>query len=117
MATPRYRALPLSDLQHLVLEPLMQDRIAIAQPKDDKNPGTEPLAGIAFWASVDEATDAKIREQIRNNVFPVRLQAQEWNSGKINWLLDVIAPNQRLATAVIANFKQVIKDAICGCTR
>ena len=40
----------------------------------------------------------------------MRLRTDEWTGGKINWLLDVIAPNERMATAVIANFKQVIKD-------
>lgn len=109
MATPRYRSLPIGDLRHVVLEPLMQDRIAIAQPKTDDGPAAEALAGIAIWASVNEATDARIREQIRNKVFPVRLSGDEWTNGEINWLLDVIAPNQRLATAVIANFKQITK--------
>jgi cytolysin-activating lysine-acyltransferase len=110
MATPRYRHLTIGDLQHLLLEPLMHDRVAIAQPKTEDGPGLESLAGVAIWASVDEATDAKIREQIKSRVFPIRLQANEWTSGKIHWLLDVIAPNERLATAVIANFKQLIKD-------
>lgn len=109
MATPRYRNLPLGDLRHLVLEPLMQDRIAIAQPKSDDGAAAEALAGIAIWASVNEATDARIREQITNKVFPVRLVGDEWANGEIHWLLDVIAPNQRLATAVIANFKQITK--------
>ena len=33
-----------------------------------------------------------------------------WKSGEVNWLLDVIAPDQASATAVIANVKQVVKD-------
>lgn len=110
MATPRYRHLAIADLQHLVLEPLMHDRVALAQPRSEDGPGLDSLAGVAIWASVDEATDAKIREQIKARVFPVRLRPAEWASGKINWLLDVIAPNPRLATAVLANFKQVVKD-------
>jgi cytolysin-activating lysine-acyltransferase len=68
------------------------------------------LAGIAIWASVSEEVDAKIREQIKAGVFPVRLKPEDWTSGKINWLLDVIAPSTKLATSVLANFKQVIKD-------
>jgi hypothetical protein len=43
-------------------------------------------------------------------VFPVRLKAEAWNSGKINWLIDVIAPDRKTTTAVIANFKQVVKE-------
>jgi hemolysin-activating ACP:hemolysin acyltransferase len=37
------------------------------------------------------------------------LKADEWQSGDINWLLDVIAPNQKTTANVIANFKQVVK--------
>jgi hypothetical protein len=43
-------------------------------------------------------------------VFPIRLKAEDWNSGETTWLLDVIAPSQKVATAVLANFKQVVKD-------
>ncbi|MDR1826848.1 MAG: toxin-activating lysine-acyltransferase [Methylobacteriaceae bacterium] len=109
MATPRYRNQSIGDLQHLVLEPLMRDRIAIAQPKTEDGPDVASLAGIAVWASVNEETDRKIREQIKARTFPVRLKADEWANGSINWLLDVIAPNQRLVASVIANFKQVVK--------
>jgi len=51
-----------------------------------------------------------IRDQIKGGVFPIRLKADEWQSGDINWLLDVIAPNQKTTASVIANFKQVVKD-------
>ena len=40
----------------------------------------------------------------------MRLKPDDWTSGKINWLLDLVAPSPQLATAVIANFKQVIKE-------
>lgn len=110
MLVPRYRHMALSDLQTLVLEPLLRDRIALASPAKEEDQGPEAAAGIAIWASVSEEVDAKIREQVKAGVFPVRLKPEEWASGPINWLLDVIAPNQRLATAVLANFKQVIKQ-------
>lgn len=112
---PRYRNQTLGDLSHLVLEPLLRDRLAIAtaRPKDEgeaeSNIG-ESLAGIAIWASVDDAVDAKIREQIKGGAFPVRLSSDDWVSGDKLWLLDVIAPNRKLATAVLANFSQVAQD-------
>ena len=62
------------------------------------------------WASVSEEVDAKIREQVQAGTFPIRLKAEDWNSGDINWLLDVIAPDQRTTANVIANFKQVVKE-------
>lgn len=110
MMLPRYRRQTIEDLQHLVLEPLIRDRIAIAYPAEAAETPLADIAGLAIWASVSEEVDAQIREQIGAGVFPLRLKSDDWNSGSINWLLDVIAPD-RLATAkVIANFRQVVKE-------
>ena len=105
---PRYRSQSLADVMHLVVEPLTRDRIAIAKVGGEGK--LEETAGIAIWASVSDEVDAKIREQIQARVFPVRLKAEDWTSGETYWLLDVIAPSQKVATAVLANFKQVVKD-------
>ncbi|MEH2533413.1 cytolysin-activating lysine-acyltransferase [Bradyrhizobium sp. AZCC 1588] len=105
---PRYRNQTLADVMHLVVEPMTRDRIAIAKAGGEGK--VEETAGIAIWASVSEEVDAKIREQIQARVFPIRLKADDWTSGETTWLLDVIAPSQKVATAVLANFKQVVKD-------
>lgn len=111
MALPRYRHQSVGDLNHILLEPLIRDRVAVASPKPEEGKeNIETLAGIAIWASVSQEVDSKIREQIKAGIFPVRLKADDWVSGDINWLLDVIAPTQRLATSVIANFKQIVKE-------
>ena len=109
MDLPRYKHHTLADLMHVVLDPLMRDRVAIAysQPKDAVA-GSEPsVAGIAIWASVSDAVDAKITEQVKAGVFPVRLANEDWVSGEIVWLLDVIAADRKQATAVLANFRQL----------
>lgn len=110
MMLPRYRSQTLADLQHLVLEPLIRDRIAIAHPADSANTLGSDIAGLAIWASVSEEADGRIREQIKAGTFPIRLKPEDWSSGEINWLLDVIAPSQRATAGVIANFKQVVKQ-------
>ena len=109
MALPRYRHQSIADLQHLVLEPLIRDRVAIAYPSETQEVASD-IAGLAIWASVSDEVDAKLREQIKAGVFPVRLKAEDWISGDNNWLLDVIAPDQATTARVIANFKQVVKD-------
>ena len=110
MMVPRYRSQMLGDLQHIVLDPMLQDRLAFAYPgKPDQAMGQD-MAGFAIWASVSEEVDARIREQIKQGVFPIRLKTGDWNSGKINWLLDVIAADRATITTVIANFRQVIKE-------
>lgn len=110
MMTPRYRNQTIGDLQHLVLEPLIRDRIAIAYPGKIEESALADMAGFAIWASVSEEVDARVREQVANGVFPIRLKPEEWTSGKINWLFDVIAADTRATTNVLANFKQVVKE-------
>lgn len=110
MMLPRYRNQTIADLQHLVLEPLIRDRVAIAHPGGSEDDALADILGLAIWASVSEEVDARIREQIRAGSFPLRLKAEDWTSGDINWLIDVIAPDAKTAARVIANFKQVVKE-------
>jgi cytolysin-activating lysine-acyltransferase len=106
----RYRHMALSDLQGLVMEPLLRDKIAMARARPEESPQATPEpAGIAFWASVSDEVDAKIREQIAANVFPIRLKPQDWVSGNKIWLLDVLAPNSQIVTAVLGNFQKAMK--------
>lgn len=110
MALPRYRYQTLYDLQHLVLDPLIRDRIAIAYPAGKDRGQLTDISGLAIWASVSEEVDTAIRAQIKAGVWPVRLKPDDWTSGEIHWLLDVIAPSQKTTASVLANFKQVIKE-------
>jgi cytolysin-activating lysine-acyltransferase len=110
MMLPRYRYQTLDDLQHLVLEPLIRDRIAIAYPGGKDRNELADISGVAIWASVSEEVDAKIRDQIKAGTFPLKLKAEDWTSGSINWLIDVIAPDRKTTASVIANFKQVVKE-------
>jgi len=115
-AVPRYRHQSIADLHHLVLEPLIRNRLTFAKAKPKEEmlaangiDGAAQIAGIAIWASVSDEVDAAIREQIKAGMFPVRLKANDWSSGKTMWLLDVIAQNRKAATAVLANFLQIAK--------
>ena len=110
MMVPRYRSQMLLDLQSLVLDPMLADRLSIAYPGKPEDAIAQDAAAFAIWASVSEEVDQLIRQQIANGVFPIRLKPDQWNSGTINWLLDVIAPDQKMVTQVIANFRQVAKE-------
>lgn len=110
-AQSRYRHLSLADLQAVLLDPLLRDRVAIASTPLEAGEGApEAQVGLAIWASVSSAVDEKIREQIAARVFPVRLAPDDWVSGEINWLFDVIAPDERLTSTVIANLRKVVKE-------
>lgn len=110
-AAKRYAYMPLKDISEMVLEPLLRDRVALATPNPDKaNPlQKDTLAGIAIYATVSDEVDAKIRDQIKAGVFPIRLAPNDWTSGETTWLLDVIAPNKETSTAVLRHFAAFVK--------
>lgn len=114
MLLPRYKHQTLGDLQHLLLDPLLRDRVAIAYPTQLESGETHnhlaDVAGMAIWASVSEEVDVKIRDQIKAGIFPLRLKGDDWSSGDINWLIDIIAPDRKATANVIANFRQVVKE-------
>jgi hemolysin-activating ACP:hemolysin acyltransferase len=114
MTVPRYRHLPFGEMTSLILDPLIRDRIAMAAPTKDGVPANGALAGVAIWASVSPEVDAKIVDQIRAGTFPIRLQPEEWTSGDIHWLLDVVAPTPAYTAAVIGNFRQVLESIASG---
>ncbi|MGL4322577.1 MAG: toxin-activating lysine-acyltransferase, partial [Beijerinckiaceae bacterium] len=73
---PRYRNQTLADVLHLVVDPMIRDRVAIAKSGGEGK--IEETAGIAIWASVSDEVDAKIREQIQARTFPIRLKSEDW---------------------------------------
>ena len=112
MNLPRYRHQTLGDLSHIIVNPLLRDRLAIAHKGITTEDGStrvdeESIAGLAIWASVSDEVDAKITEQVKAGVFPVRLGPDDWVSGETAWLLDVVAADRKAATSVLANFRQV----------
>ena len=109
MMLPRYRQQTLSDLQHLVLEPLIRDRIAIAE-RAGENAAASDIAGVAIWASLSDEAEGRLMDQVRGGNWPLKLRSEDWNSGSNNWLIDVIAPDQKATANVIANFGKVVKD-------
>jgi hemolysin-activating ACP:hemolysin acyltransferase len=112
MQLPRYRHQTLGDLNHLVVEPLLRDRVAIAYAKGEGEPPATSLApvGVAIWASVSDDVHAKIQEQVRAGVFPLRLDSEDWASGERLWLLDIVALNQKAASVVLVNFRNIAGD-------
>jgi cytolysin-activating lysine-acyltransferase len=114
MDLPRYKHISLADFSHLVINPLLRNRVAIAHKSITENGQAkvdeESIAGIAIYATVSPAIDAKIAEQTKAGVFPIRLNPEDWTSGDMPWLLDVIAADRTQATSVLANFRQVVGD-------
>ena len=107
---PRYRNHTIADLQHLILEPLVRDRIQLVKFANSASGSGPEVAAAAIWASVSEDVNLKIQGQIKAGEFPVRLQPDDWTSGNVNWLLDVVSMSPDVASHVVAGFGRVTKS-------
>ena len=45
----------------------------MAHPTDEEKAALNDVSGMAIWARVSEEVDAKIQNQIKGGVFPLRL--------------------------------------------
>jgi cytolysin-activating lysine-acyltransferase len=107
LTAPRYRHISLSDLDWMVLPPLLANQLIVAHnTPTEQRPIAAPV-GVAIWARVSPDVDLKIKQQIANNVFPIRLKPDEWTSGDAVWLMDVIAPTRVLATKLFREFQRL----------
>ena len=95
MRDPNFRNMRLSDLEWLVLPPVMAGQFSLAQAPSPHGRGkgaggTEggvlvPVA-VAVWARVSDAIDKGLSENLDK---PVRLKAGDWASGNNVWLMAV----------------------------
>lgn len=89
--SPHYRHYTISDLEWLVLPPLRLGQCAILHAE---TPGVPVAAAVALWASVSPEVDLKLSQ---NLTVPIRLRPDEWRSGDILWLVDVIGASDAIS--------------------
>ncbi|MBR0988264.1 toxin-activating lysine-acyltransferase [Bradyrhizobium liaoningense] len=77
--SPRHKAIPLGDLEWLVMPAILLQQFRIFYR------GEQPV-GVAFWAVADEIVAKRI------DAGNVRLTPAEWKSGASRKIIDVVAP-------------------------
>lgn len=85
MRAPQYKTFALADLEWLVMPPLLLGQFAVLDARIEGVPLPMPAA-VALWASVSKEVDARLSDI----AAPMRLSADEWRSGEILWLFDVV---------------------------
>lgn len=106
MRSPHYKHYSLSDLEWLVVPPLLNNQFSLAEAHNKEGGFAAPV-GVALWASVSEEVDAKLTEGLNR---PIRLRPDEWRSGDILWMIDAVGAPQtvnalleRMASTVFQN--------------
>jgi hemolysin-activating ACP:hemolysin acyltransferase len=106
MRSPRYRHYSLGDLEWLVIPPLVTGQYSVAEVKS-KHDRVQVPVGVALWASVSADVDKKLSENLQTSI---RLRPDEWKSGDILWLIDVVGDSR----AVPQLLKQLVETAFKG---
>lgn len=90
MRSPQYKQFALTDLEWLIVPPLMLGQFAMLDGNIAGMPLPVPVA-VALWANVSPAVDERLSNELTS---PIRLRSDEWRSGEILWLIDAIGtPN------------------------
>lgn len=86
MHSPAHSHLHISDLTWLVVPPLLVEQFAIVEAVPQGGVLPSPYA-VALWARVSPDVDRRLSE---DKALPVRLAAEEWQSGDILWIIDAV---------------------------
>ena len=108
MRDRNFRAMPIGELEWLVLPPLMHGQFVLAhtrmsQPdtknkEEAKKSATLVPVAVALWARVSANVDKALSENLG---APIKLQPADWTSGDNFWLL-ALAGDQRALPKFLA---------------
>ena len=84
LRSSHYKHYTLSDLEWLVMPPILTRQCAVLHAEAGGLP--VPVA-VALWASVSPEVDGRLSQNVAR---PIRLRPDEWRSGEILWLIDVV---------------------------
>jgi cytolysin-activating lysine-acyltransferase len=104
MRSPHYKHYTLSDLEWLVMPPILTGQCAVMEAKLN---GRQIPVAVALWASVSEEVDERLSA---SRTAPIRLRPYEWRSGEVLWLVDAVGDPR----AVPLLLKQVRETSFKG---
>ena len=108
MRDPGYKNLRVTDLEWLVLPPIMAGQFRLAHTTRPKAAGEVKQGGIlipvaaALWARVSPQVDKALLETLDK---PVQLSSDAWTSGDITWLL-AVAGDRRATPAFLKQLQE-----------
>lgn len=106
MTSSIHRHYSLSDLEWLLVPAFMNNQFTMAEARTKESDIPKPV-GLALWATVSSEVDEKLSANLDK---PLRMRPDEWSSGEILWLIDVIGP----ANILPALIKQLQKTSFKG---
>jgi hemolysin-activating ACP:hemolysin acyltransferase len=106
MRSEAERQRSLADLEWMVVPALMAGQFAIAEAQSKETGAVAPMAAV-LWAMVSEDVDRRLSAELDK---PIRLQASEWRSGNIPWIVAALGEPNTTGQLLGQLSKNVFKD-------
>ena len=106
MSSPQLKNLPLSSLNQMLVPAIATEQFMIAEARSKESGFLTPIAAV-LWARVSEEVDQRLSEHTGE---PVKLDAKDWHSGDIPWLI-LAAGDQRVIKTLLQRVQKTrLKD-------
>jgi hemolysin-activating ACP:hemolysin acyltransferase len=89
LRSPAHRHYTVADFEWVLLPPLTLNQFMMAEATLD-NGQTIP-AGMVLFARVSKEVDARL---LAEPLYPMRLHPNEWQSGDVFWIIDIIGGSE-----------------------
>jgi hemolysin-activating ACP:hemolysin acyltransferase len=84
--SPAHRHYSLADIEWMVLPAVAAGQFYVVEAAHREQGFRAPIA-VATWAFVSEEVDRRLRGDLSR---PIRLRPDEWKSGEIGWIVDLV---------------------------
>ena len=84
--SPAHKHYSLADIEWMVLPAVAAGQFYVVEAADKERGFRAPIA-VATWAFVSEEVDRRLRGDLSR---PIRLRPDEWKSGEIGWIVDLV---------------------------
>ena len=95
--SPAHKHYSLADIEWMVLPPVLANQFHVADAAHKETGARAPVAAIT-WARVSQEVDRKLTAHTGTQL--PRLRPDEWTSGAIIWIIDMVGDPQGLSVAI-----------------
>jgi hemolysin-activating ACP:hemolysin acyltransferase len=94
--SPAHKHFSLADIEWIILPAVLNNQFYVAQLANKETGFHAPIA-VATWAFVSEEVDRRLQSNLSRGV---RLRPDEWKSGDIGWIVDLVGDPRGIAGAI-----------------
>jgi hemolysin-activating ACP:hemolysin acyltransferase len=103
---PAHKHYSLADIEWKVMPAVLAGQFYVAEAEHKEHGVRAPVA-VVTWARVSAEVDARLTESAGT---PIRLRPDEWTSGDIIWLVDIVGDQQGISGALTVLAVSAFKD-------